>query len=364
MKIVHVFRAPVGGLFRHVRDVARGQAQLGHEVGAICDSTTGDELAEQRLEELGQFCSLGVARVVMPRLPGIGDISSARRVAAAASEIQPDILHGHGAKGGAYARLAGTKLKARSVYTPHGGVLHYEWRSPQGFAFLAAERFLLGRTDGLCFVCEFERRSFAEKIGLGACASDVVHNGLWDEEFTPVPLETGAPEVLFIGELRALKGVDELLEALAILNKQSPVRATITGAGAQADAFKSKAHTLGLSKLVNFTGALPARDAFAKGWLMVVPSRAESFPYIVLEALAAGKPMLATDVGGIGEVLPAENLLPPRQPEALAQAISKAISEREAQTLKAEQLAAKFSKTLSAGVMSEKICGFYRQLLR
>ena len=51
MKVLHIFRAPVGGLFRHVRDLARGQAELGLEVGAICDSTTGDALAEQKIPQ-------------------------------------------------------------------------------------------------------------------------------------------------------------------------------------------------------------------------------------------------------------------------------------------------------------------------
>jgi glycosyltransferase involved in cell wall biosynthesis len=66
---------------------------------------------------------------------------------------------------------------------------------------------------------------------------------------------------------------------------------------------------LGLSPVVTFTGALPARQAFAKGWLMVIPSRAESFPYIVLETVAAAKPLLATRVGGIAEVMPEHRLV-------------------------------------------------------
>jgi hypothetical protein len=62
--------------------------------------------------------------------------------------------------------------------------------------------------------------------------------------------------------------------------------------------------------VTRFTGALPARQAFAKGWLMVMPSRAESFPYIVLETVAAAKPLLATRVGGVPEVMPDARLVP------------------------------------------------------
>lgn len=364
MKVLQVFRAPVGGLFRHVRDLARGLNDLGHEVGVVCDSSTGDELAEQRLCDLETHCKLGVTRVKMSRMPGPGDLSTASKVVSAASSLQPDIVHGHGAKGGAYARLAASRMGAKSVYTPHGGALHYKWASAQGFAFLTAEKLLLRKSSGLVFVCDYERQAFDGKVGLGHVANVVAHNGLWDEEFEPVELQQDCPDILFVGELRALKGVDELLDALAILNRDMPVRATITGAGPDAELFKARAENLGLSPLVNFTGALPAREAFAKGWLMVIPSRAESFPYIVLETVAAAKPILATMVGGIAEVLPDHRLLPPNDAALLAARIKQALSDRDGEQQLANELAARFRQQLSASAMSRKIADFYTSLAR
>ena len=70
MKILHAFRTPVGGLFRHVRDLARGQSELGHEVGIICDSTTGGQVASGLLDSIAPHCSLGIARIGISRLPG------------------------------------------------------------------------------------------------------------------------------------------------------------------------------------------------------------------------------------------------------------------------------------------------------
>ncbi|MEE4236544.1 MAG: glycosyltransferase family 4 protein [Anderseniella sp.] len=365
MRILHIFRAPVGGLFRHVRDLARGQAALGHDVGVICDSTTGDALADKRLDEVAAHCTLGVHRVPMSRLPGPGDIASASRIVTAARKLAPHIAHGHGAKGGVYARLAAARLGARAVYTPHGGVLHYSWNTPQGIAFLAAERLLLGKTDGLVFVCQYEKDQFASKIGLGKAKSIVAHNGLWNEDFSPVPLAADAADILFVGELRALKGVDELLDAIALMKAQGrTVTATITGAGPDEAGFKAKAAQLAIDSQLRFTGALPAREAFAKGWLMVIPSRAESFPYIVLETVAAAKPLVATSVGGVPEVLEAAQLTPPNDPEALAQRMigrldNRAIADRDAQALSQH-----FAATLSASRMAEKISGFHASLLR
>jgi glycosyltransferase involved in cell wall biosynthesis len=101
------------------------------------------------------------------------------------------------------------------------------------------------------------------------------------------------------------------------------VTATIVGEGPDRSAFEAAVTAHGLGGAVKFVGALPARAAFALGRLLVVPSRAESLPYIVLEAAAAGLPMIATRVGGIPEIFGADTgeLVPPANAAALARAI-------------------------------------------
>ena len=132
-----------------------------------------------------------------------------------------------------------------------------------------------------------------------------------------------AADFLFVGELRRLKGVDVMLRALARVREARPVSAVIVGTGPDAAAFKDETARLGLDDVVSFRDAMPAREAFALGRVLVVPSRAESFPYIVLEAAAAGLPMLATNVGGIPEIVSGTDtaLLPPEDVDALAQAM-------------------------------------------
>ncbi|MGE0211231.1 MAG: glycosyltransferase family 4 protein [Parvibaculaceae bacterium] len=362
LRILLIFRAPVGGLFRHVHDLARGLSGLGHEVGIVCDSLTGGEAAESRLAEAEAYCGLGVHRLPMHRMPGLGDLAAARAVRRHCAGLSPDILHGHGAKGGAYARLAARGLGARAFYTPHGGSLHFEWKSAQGAVFLTTERLLLPRTDGFLFVCEFERQAFAAKLGLGKVPSLVAHNGLWPEEFSEVPIGSRASDVLFIGELRDLKGVDVLLDALGHLDRSGrPVTATIVGGGAMRADYEAQAARLGLASKVNFAGPLPARQAFALGRLFVVPSRAESFPYVILEAVAAGKAVIASDVGGIGEMLPAANLVPAGDPQALAQAIRAGLDDLD--SLRSAELRSTFRARFSASAMAEAVRDFYAKIL-
>ncbi|MBL8893871.1 MAG: glycosyltransferase [Rhizobiales bacterium] len=363
LRILHILRAPTGGLFRHVRDLVRGQSKAGHAVGVICDSQTGGDRADAALAELAPRCSLGVARTRMARLPGLGDVTAAMELARVSGSLRPDILHGHGAKGGLYARLAAKRLGVKGLYTPHGGSLHYEWRQPQGALFLGTERMLRALTSGFLFVCDYEKRAFARKVGLGQVPSRVVYNGLWPDEFTIIPPLTDATELIFIGELRHLKGVADLLEATALLNKTRKVSLTITGDGPDRAEFEARANALSLGSVVRFTGALPARQAFGLGRLFVMPSHAESFPYVLLEAVAAGLPVIASRVGGIPEVLPAADMVPPRDPAALASAIMERLDHHEPARASAAIQRPAFRDRFAAEKMCADITDFYRTIL-
>ena len=363
MKVLHVFRTPVGGLFRHVRDLARGQAALGHEVGIICDSTTGGQVAADLLDSVAPYCSLGIERIGISRLPGLGDLSAIKSTSKHAQKLGADIIHGHGAKGGLYGRLAARSLGIPSVYTPHGGSLHYRWLAFPGFVFLATEWALARIGTGMIFVCEFERRSFAKKFGLGSKPNAVVHNGLWPEEFTAVKPDNDAADVLYMGDMRYLKGVDVLLKALALVQRKRAITACLVGDGPDIAEFKNLAETLGLGASVKFPGRLPTAKALKRGRLLVLPSRAESFPYVVLEAAAGRVPMIASDVGGIPEILPAKNLCPPDNPEALARHIEMALAIPAAIAEDAKALSESAKTLFDAGVMARNVTAFYQRLL-
>lgn len=325
LRILHVLRAPVGGLFRHVVDLARGQAQLGHRVGIVCDATTGGERADATLAALGGDLSLGVTRLPMARLPGLGDLASALRVRALVSHLGPDVVHGHGAKGGLYARLAARTDGHRParIYTPHGGSFHYPPGTAQHRLYMAAERALARRTDAFLFESAYIARLAGEALGSLVARSAVVYNGLHEAEFDEVP-RSGAHDVLYIGELRHLKGIDTLIDALALLRAEGrKLTAVFVGAGPDEEAIRAHAANRGLGEAVTFRRPMPIREALALARVMVVPSRAESLPYVVLEATAAAMPLVATAVGGIPEIFgpQAGRLVPPDAPEALAAAL-------------------------------------------
>jgi glycosyltransferase involved in cell wall biosynthesis len=363
--ILHVMRAPVGGLFRHVVDLARGQAARGHRVGIMVDATTGGERAQAILSELAPTLALGIARMPMGREIGLSDVMAVTQAGRLACELEVDVLHGHGAKGGAYARLA-RKTRAIRAYTPHGGSLHYRWGSPAGLVYLALERLMAARTDLFLFESAYGRGVFESKLGDPGERARVVHNGVTTAEFEPVTPDPQASDLVFVGELRTLKGVDVLIEAIARLKRNGrKITAAIVGDGPDRATFEEAAHAQGIAGEVRFLGAKPARDAFALGRLLVVPSRAESLPYVVLEAAAAGLPIVASRVGGIPEILGSDfpGLVAPADAVALAAAIDLALQDLAERRVAAADLKARLRKDFSTETMTDAVLAAYHDAL-
>ncbi len=304
----------MGGIFRHVRDLTDAQVEQGHSVGIVCDSTTGGLFEERLFEGLTPKLALGIHRTPMQRHIGPGDAASAWRTYRIVKELQPDVLHGHGAKGGTYARLFGSLLRvSRSrvarLYSPHGGSLHYDENTATGKLFFAIERAMARFTDCLLFVSDYERKAYRRKVGEPPIPNALVYNGLRAAEFEPVPAAPDAADLLYIGMMRDLKGPDIFIDAMVLAEARlgRELTSVMVGAGDDLPRYRVQAQRQGVGERVRFLPPMPAREAFALARLVVVPSRAEAMPYIVLEALAAGKPMIATAVGGIPEIFDADS---------------------------------------------------------
>ncbi len=366
LNILHCLRAPVGGLFRHVRDLAIEQAQRGHAVGVLVDSEASDALTEQRLQDLAKHLELGLHRTAISRSLGWRDVTAVKATQKLAKTLSINVLHGHGAKGGACARLAAIALKRQSYkvsafYTPHGGSLHYGPRSLKGRVFTYLERVLAKATDGLIFESQFARDTYEANIGANLATTRVIPNGLHDSEFTPVEAAASAADFVFIGELRMLKGVDVLLEALSAQSGETKSTCVIVGDGPDREHFETLAQELKLMDRVVFKGSMPAREAFQLGRALVMPSRKESLPYIILEAAAARLPLIATNVGGIPEIVANTkiSLIEPDDRLSLAQALTEMQNDPEGALTKANDLRDKIKERFTVTEMTSQILDFY-----
>ncbi len=371
LRIIHCFRSPIGGIFRHVRDLAEFHFKAGHEVGIICDSLTGSSFEDSLFDEIRPYLPLGLTRLPISRSISLRDIGAFRRSYREIKSLRPDVLHGHGAKGGAIARLIGSALRVNRyrvarLYSPHGGSLHYTKRTAAGAAILTAERLLEPLGDALTFVCDYEREAYIARVGKPRVRAERIYNGIHDRDFETVYPRDDAVDFLYIGMLRDLKGPDIFIEAFAETERRvgRPLSGLIVGDGPDRDKYSRMMLQLGLGRRIALLPSMKAREAFALARTVVVPSRAEAMPYIVLEALAARKPVIAARVGGIPEILGRDSpaLSEPGDVPSLAAIMTRAIAEP-AWLRQAMPEPAAFKNTFSASVMSNALLSLYREVL-
>jgi len=366
LRILHAVRTPVGGIFRHILDLANAQAERGHQVGIVADSLTGGERAEAALAEIAPRLSLGVQRLAIRRAPHPTDLAVWLRFMRIIRQLRPDVLHGHGAKAGSFVRLRPRSDHCIRVYTPHGGSLHFPPESLRGALYSRLERALMNNTDLFLFESQFARDTYLRTIGTPDGLVRCVFNGVTPEEFAPIVTAADATDLAYVGEFRHIKGADLLIDAVARLRAGGkPVTLTLAGDGAELDALKAQVQSLGLGTAVRFIGHVQPRYGFSKGHLLIVPSRGDSMPYVVIEAAAAGVPMLAANVGGIPEIFGGHSdaLFAPSNAAAMADSIASALAKPAVAQIRAQSLRERILLHFSQRAMVEGVLAGYREAL-
>ncbi len=364
LRILHAVRAPVGGIFRHILDLAVGQAERGHSVGILADSLTGGGRADAALKEISPKLKLGVYRLAIRREPHPIDSVTSLHFLRLARSLKLDVLHGHGAKAGAFVRMKGKSKKAIRVYTPHGGSLHYPPGTLKGAVYTRMERALMNRTELFLFESAFARDTYQRIIGKPAGMIRCVFNGVTASEFDPVPASEDATDLVYVGEFREIKGADLLIQAVARLRADGkPITLTLAGDGEETETLKALVSRLNIGDAVRFIGHVRARFGFSKGKLLVVPSRGDSMPYVVIEAAAAGIPMIAASVGGIPEILGphTSGLFVANSIGAMADAIESALADMDATRERARNLRERIFVHFSQKAMVDGVLNGYRE---
>jgi glycosyltransferase involved in cell wall biosynthesis len=283
LRIVHVFRAPLGGLFRHVVDLAAEQSARGHDVGMYFDANAYDDRVKNALARIPGGLKLGVGTTPIHRNPGVSDLAAMARFVTWLRKVKPDVVHGHGSKGGVYARFSGlgrARANAIRAYTPHGGSFNYRPGTPLHRAYMFAEKLAAPLTDVFLFESAYIASRFDAFVGARNGVRRIVANGIGPAELIPAAPREDAADLLYVGELRAAKGIDTLLDAIALIGRSRGAvpSAVLVGSGPDQAILTERANRLGIAPFVSFPGPMPIREAFALGRVMVVPSRAESMP--------------------------------------------------------------------------------------
>ena len=310
LRVLLVTEAAAAGVGRHVVDLAEGLAERGCEVTLGYSPGRIDDQFQRRIASLAdvRLCPLLMWRAIHPL-----DAWSAIQLTRAARQLGPfDIIHGHSSKGGALARWAGWRLKTPTVYTPHAFItLDPLLAKHKRFAFGTIERLLsrLGQTRVIA-VCEDEA-AHARALGIAAERIRVVFNG---QAALPLPTREQARQRLgipadwlvlgFIGRLAHQKAPQQMLAAFIAVARQEPrARLAIVGSGPMEAALRREADRAGVSDRILWLGNVDGRSAMPAFDIFCLTSLYEGMPYVVLEALQAGVPQVATRVSVTGEVV-------------------------------------------------------------
>jgi glycosyltransferase involved in cell wall biosynthesis len=309
LRILLVIESCGGGSARHVADLAGGLSSAGHHLEIAYSPLRADNWF---IEELRALDGVQLHAINMHRNPGPQDFQAARELRALLNSQQSfDIIHGHSAKAGALVRLAGVGTAAAKVYTPHAFItLDPELSSKKRLIYTVAEKLLAGLADGIICVSN-EEREHAIDLGIDPAILFTVENGLAP---LPAPDRSAARSQLellpdqvclgFVGRLSGQKPVSRLVKAFHLLYLQYPKLVTvIVGEGPDFDAVRRLAASMNITDRVHFTGAADGKFLMAAFDVFVLPSSYEAFPYVYLEALARGLPIVSTDVGGSTAVI-------------------------------------------------------------
>lgn len=307
-RVLMVVESSSGGTGRHVIDLCRGLASRGCEVHLIYSTGRVDAPFLEALAGLGRVRStpLPMRRAIHP-----SDAAVVWAVRRYLREFGPfDLVHGHSSKGGAVARLAALGTGTAAIYTLHGFIA-VDPSTPRfkRLFYLLIELALSLRTAGVIAVSPEEQRA-ATGLGLGRGRVVLVPNGVDPaERQAQAPRESarqlmGAAEgdlvVGFVGRLVEQKAPQALVSAFARLAAAVPrARLVVVGAGPLESPLRASADGLGVADRVVWLGERPAGSVLAGFDVFAMSSLKEGLPYVVLEAMSAGLPVVATDSSGV-----------------------------------------------------------------
>jgi glycosyltransferase involved in cell wall biosynthesis len=311
-----ITRLNVGGPATHVTVADRGLRDRGWETLLAFGTVEPDEIEiDVAALDLPHARIPGLARPVRP----LADLRAAVAIAALIRRHRPDVIHSHLSKAGLIARsVALATSRAVRIHTFHGTVFGGYFGERTSGAIVRAERFLGRRTDAVIALSPRQREELLENRISPEDRIHVVPLGLPLARFAAVrsararnaarrrlAIAPGTFVIVAIGRLVAIKRLDRLLDAFALVVAEVPsAHLYLVGGGASRTALEHQVAEIGLGAYVTFAGwSAETPDWYAGADVIALTSDREGTPLALIEAAAAARPVVATDVGGVGDVV-------------------------------------------------------------
>lgn len=365
LRVLHVLEALEGGTARHLVDVVGSVHGVEHHIAAPARRVGGltDEAALDRCRRLGARVHV----VPMSRSPArAANALAPARLRRLLAAVDPDVVHGHSSVGGALARLAALGTGRAVVYTPNG--------IATGRAALAVERLLGRLTERFVAVSRSEAELARRHRLVPAERLVVIPNGVRPAEPSPGALRErlgvgpGQPLVGTVSRLVAQKAPERFVAmAGAVLRARPEAHAVLVGDGPLRGRVEAALGEAGLARDPRFHLVPSLADAArVMGDLdvFVLTSRFEGAPYAPMEAMAAGVPVVATDVVGTRDVVePGCGVLVPEHDVArLATEVLALLGDPERRSRLGEAGRAMVAERFSVEVMGRRLAALYRSM--
>ncbi len=305
LKVMEIIRSASGGMKEHYITLVKGLKEKGFNVVALCNF---EGLVMEELQDAG----IEVYRFSLPgEVQPLLDTMRVWKIVRIAHKHDVDVVHCHGFKAGVLGRMGALLINRPKVYTMHNFIL------PMGtpikkWTVQKLEQNLSRRTEEIIAVSHALKQDIIKNCQLPPNRIKVIHNGI------SFPSHFSGPEVrrhlsldkdvILVGTVARLipsKGVDIFLEAIPmVVNVLKNIRFVVIGSGPYEEVLKKKAEALQLKNRVTFLGYVePIWDYLDALDIFVLPTLSEGLGLSILEAMAVGKPVIATRVGGIPEII-------------------------------------------------------------
>ncbi len=376
-----ITKANWGGAQRYVYDLA---THLDPKKYSVVVATGGEGLLTERLR------AAGVRTVEIPALARdvrlFKDFKAFCGLLRVIAREAPDVVHVNSSKAGGFGALASHcmiflfRRRPTVVFTVHGWAFLEDRPRPVRFFLWFASWLTALLCDHIIFVSRRDavlaRRFIARrKIVLIPNGIEAPHfferaqarAFLMQRARSPFPAATTV--VGTIAELTPNKRIEDLIDAFGmavqtIRNKHLAL--CIIGAGEEKQALRRRAEEMrGTGKAIFFLGFITDASRYLKGFdIFVLPSAKEGLPYVVMEAMSVGIPVIATSVGGIPDLISDKTngiLVPPKEPEILAETISFLVKDTAAALRLGARAKEKIKLASSLGLMVEKTAALYKR---
>jgi glycosyltransferase involved in cell wall biosynthesis len=380
-RIVRVItRLGVGGAERYVCSSSAHVDRARYPGVLICGSPGKDE------RQWSELCAEARVEPVyireMRRGLGLHDAAALARLASVCRDLRPAIIETHTAKAGALGRLAAVAAFGRGARRPglihvfHGHVFKGHFASPAVLGFLAIERALARLSDVIIAVSSRVRQELVEQYRIAPSRKiRVVPPGLdfaWVEHLSRrrgwlrarLGVDNGTVILGMVGRLAKIKNIPLMLRAFArFLQTGVDARLVLIGDGEMRAELQGLSRSLGIAQRVEFCGwVLQHADIFSDLDVTCLSSFNEGLPVALVESLAAGIPVAATDVGGVRDVVEAEDgeLVAGGEVEAFSHALSKLARAR---ARLSDQRSAAIRQKYSTARMARTLEGIYDELV-